>query len=81
MIVAREGLKALRPGAQKLFLKMFEFDLLEVVDARGEFVVPTHSCVFVDAEFFGDAAEAHVAGAEFDELVFGFEGVHKLAES
>jgi hypothetical protein len=77
VVVAGEGLKPFGVRAQKSLVKSFEFDLLQVVNARGELAVPPSEDVLVNVKLLGNAGEAQVAGAEFDEFVFGFDGMHE----
>jgi len=58
-------------------------DFLQVGGAQGAqlglvFGVPSDEGAGCDAGFFGDLEQALVLGAEFDEFVYGFGGVHKI---
>jgi hypothetical protein len=76
MVVTSQGLETVGLGAQKLFGELFEFHLAKVFDLGPEVMVPQDKGGFGDTDFVGDALEAPIAGAEFDEFVFGFGGVH-----
>jgi hypothetical protein len=76
LVIMNQRLEALGFGTEELFLEVFEFDFLEIVNASGELAVPTDKRGFIDTDLLRDAAQAQAHGAEFDEFVFGFGAMH-----
>ena len=67
-------------GGEDFFINGFAFEAAEVANFFGVDAVPVEECVFGDAEVGGDAGDAPALGADLDELVSGFVGVHKGVE-
>jgi hypothetical protein len=70
-------------AAQLLFMRGedslvegFGFESLKFLDLVVALVVPVNETAFGDADVSGDARKAPALGAEFDELIFGFGGMH-----
>ena len=61
---------------EDFFVEGFEFDRTEGINSGLMVAVPVHESAFGDAELIGNAIEAEALGAEFDELVYGGEGMH-----
>jgi hypothetical protein len=64
---------------QQAFPDSLEFDEAEVIDLLAVLLVPLKQSVAMDAELVGDLAETDVLGAQFDEFVTGFIGIHSSA--
>ena len=56
--------------------KVFEFDGVKGTDFGLALTAPVHERAFGNAELGGDASEGQALSAQFDELIFGFGGVH-----
>jgi hypothetical protein len=65
-------------GSEDTFLNGLKFQGAERLNTDAEASGPGHSDAFGDVEVLGDTIAAPAFGAEFDEFVFGFVGVHGI---
>ena len=63
-----------------LFFEEVPLEGAQALDLFDGFVVPAAQGGAGDVQLGGDSVEGEALGAEFDELVFGFEGMHRLVE-
>ena len=68
-------------GDEDFVVKGFELDSAELADLLPKLLIPIDKSEFGDIEFGGDGAEAFTLGAQFDEFVPGFVGMHKLSSA
>ncbi len=72
-----QGFEVVFEAAGELFFEFFPLEGAQAVDLGAVFAVPDTEGGAGDVELFGNVAEGGAAGAEFDELVFGFVVMHR----
>jgi hypothetical protein len=74
------ALEGVLEAVANLFFEEVPLEGAQALDLLNGFMVPAAQGGAGDIELGGDGVEGEALGAEFDELVSGFEGMHRLVE-